>query len=173
MLYSARNIILGVIDFFHKPFARFIDKQTFRYLACGGGNAVLDLLIYSVFWKFVFKEELVRIGSFVNEPHTVAAAISFCITFPVGFALSKYVVFTESNLKGRIQLFRYSVLVGICIFLNLAFIKFFIEICGINAILAKVLTICFVAVFSFISQRHFTFKVKQTSEPEPATEQGV
>lgn len=87
--------------------------------------------------------------------------MSFCINFPTGFALSKYIVFTESNLKGRIQLFRYALLVGVCIVLNYVFIKLFVEICGFYPTPSYILTSVIVAVFSYVSQRNFSFKVKE------------
>ncbi len=87
--------------------------------------------------------------------------ISFSISFPMGFALSKYLVFPESNLKGRVQLFRYALLVSMCILLNYVFLKFFVEWCHFYPTPSKVLTTAIVAVFSYISQRNFTFKVKE------------
>ena len=78
----------------------------------------------------------------------------------MGFALSKFLVFPESNLKGRIQLFRYAVLVGMCIILNYVFLKLFVEMFGWYPTPSKIVTTAIVAVFSYVSQRNFTFKVK-------------
>lgn len=161
MLINARNIILSVIDFFHKPFERWIDKQTFRYLACGGSNTVLDILIYFIAYNFILLKQPVETPLLTISPHIAAFMISFSISFPLGFALSKYVVFTESNLKGRVQLFRYALLVSMCILLNYVFLKFFVEWCEFYPTPSKVLTTAIVAVFSYISQRNFTFKVKE------------
>jgi len=98
--------------------------------------------------------------------HIAAFLISFSISFPMGFAMSKYIVFPHSNLGGRVQLFRYALLVCMCILLNYAFLKFFVEWChfvtpGGDATPSKILTTALVAVFSFFSQRHFTFKVRK------------
>ena len=160
-MLNTRNIILSVIDFFHKPFAKWIDKQTFRYLACGGSNTVLDILIYFISYNFVLLKQPVQTPIVTISPHIAAFLISFSISFPLGFALSKYVVFTESNLKGRVQLFRYAVLVSMCILLNYVFLKFFVEYCGFFPTASKIMTTAIVAVFSYISQRNFTFKVKE------------
>lgn len=94
-------------------------------------------------------------------PHIAAFMISFSISFPLGFALSKYVVFTQSNLKGRIQLFRYALLVCMCVLLNYVFLKLFVEYFHFFPTPSKALTTAIVAVFSYISQRNFTFKVKE------------
>lgn len=162
MLSSVRNIILGIIDLFHKPFSRWIDQQTFRYLACGGGNTVFGIVLYAVFYNFVLQKQPIPITDTIKiTPHVAAFIMSFCINFPTGFALSKYIVFTESNLKGRIQLFRYALLVGVCIVLNYVFIKLFVEICGFYPTPSYILTSVIVAVFSYVSQRNFSFKVKE------------
>lgn len=164
MLSAIRHTILGVIDFFHRPFSRWIDAQTFRYLACGGSNTVMDILIYFVSYNYIFAKEPIHIGFLTITPYIAAFLVSFSISFPLGFILSKYIVFSHSNIQGRIQLFRYAVLVGMCIFLNYIFLKLFIEWCGFYPTPSKVLTTAIVAVFSYISQRNFTFKVKPAEE---------
>ncbi len=161
MLLNARNIILSVIDFFYKPFSRWIDLQTFRYLACGGSNTVLDIVIYFISYNFILHKEPVHIAGITIASHIFAFIMSFSVSFPLGFALSKYVVFTESNLRGRVQLFRYALLVSSCILLNYVFLKLFVEYFHFFPTPSKTLTTAIVAVFSYISQRNFTFKVKE------------
>lgn len=156
-----RRIVLSIIDFFHPPFARWIPKQTFRYLACGGSNTVLDILLYFISYNFILHKLPVHIAGITIAPHIFAFIMSFSISFPLGFALSKFLVFPESNLKGRIQLFRYAVLVGMCIILNYVFLKLFVEWFGWYPTPSKIITTGLVAIFSYVSQRNFTFKVKQ------------
>lgn len=134
--------------------------QTFRYLACGGGNTVLDIVLFYVSFHYLFGEQPVHVLGITIAPYVAALIVSFCITFPLGFALAKYVVFQESKLKGRIQLFRYAVLVSTCIILNYLFIKLFVEWCHIFPTVARILTTIIVALYSYVSQRRFTFKVK-------------
>lgn len=168
VLKAIRHIVLGIIDFFHKPFENVIGKTTFRYLACGGSNTVSDIVIYYLSYNFLLLKQPVHIAGITIAAHIFAFIISFSISFPIGFALSKYIVFPESNLKGRIQLFRYAVLVGMCIILNYVFLKLFVEVCNIYPTPSKIITTALVAVFSYFSQRRFTFKVKTiTVEPDP------
>ena len=82
----------------------------------------------------------------------------FPITFITGFILAKYVTFTASELRGRIQLFRYGVTVLASILLNYVFLKFFVEYVGLYATLSKMLTTVIVVAFSYLSQRYFSFK---------------
>jgi putative flippase GtrA len=160
MLSAVRNIILSIIDFFHRPFARYINQQTFRYLACGGTNTLFDLALYATAYNLILHKQPVHIGSLTITPYIAAFMMSFCISFPSGFILSKYLVFPESNLHGKVQLFRYALLVGMCILLNYVFLKIFIEWFGLFPTPSKLLTTICVAVFSYVSQRNFTFKSK-------------
>ncbi|MBS1689659.1 MAG: GtrA family protein [Bacteroidetes bacterium] len=162
MLRKARHIILGIIDFFYKPFSRFINKQTFRYLACGGSNTLFNIFLFSVSYNFILRKQAVHIGhSIVIAPYVASFIMAFVVTFPLGFLLSKFIVFQESNLHSRIQIFRYALLVTMCLLLNYIFIKIFVEWCHFYPTPSNVLTNIVVAIFSYISQRSFTFKVKQ------------
>jgi putative flippase GtrA len=167
-----RHYILLFIDFFHPPFARWIDQQTFRYLACGGGNQLLNIFIYW-FSLHMLLHELDSSILFIHGKSVTTIAvgadiasyiIASSITIPIGFILSKYVVFQESNLKGRIQLFRYAVLTATCFFLNYLFLKLFIDVLGFYPTPSQTLTIIVLAVFSYIVQRTFTFKIKSSPE---------
>lgn len=138
--------------------------QTFRYGASGGGNTLLGLIIYYISYKFIFSEKTFDIGFFAFKGHIAALILSFCVTFPVGFFMSKYVVFSDSNMKGRIQLFRYLL---ICLFnlgLNYLPLKILVEKFHIYPVIAQVLTICVVVVFSYIAQRNFSFKASEDDE---------
>lgn len=159
MLSAVRHLVLSIIDFFHKPFSGFIDKQTFRYLACGGTNAGLNIMIYFLSFNFLLQKQDILVGPLHISSHVAAFIISFVITFPLGFILSRYIVFPESTLRGRVQLIRYLMLVGICIVLNYVFIKIFVEYVHLFPTIANVVTNALVAVFSYIAQRAFTFKV--------------
>lgn len=157
-LHSARDFILPIIDFFYPPFRRIMNLQTFRYAASGGGNLLLGFLIYTLSYKFLFLGEEFNFGFYAFKGHVAALFVSFCITFPIGFFMSKYVVFSDSNIKGRIQLFRYFM---VCIFnlaLNYLLLKIFVERMHMDAILSQVITIVFVVVFSYLAQRNFSFR---------------
>jgi len=136
--------------------------QTFRYAACGGGNTLLDIFLYYISYHFLYREQDVHTPIVTISPHIAALLTGLAITFPVGFYLSRTIVFAGSTLRGRIQLFRYLVLVTICIFLNYIFIKLFVEQCHIYPTVSKILTTFIVVTFSFVTQKNFTFKVESS-----------
>ncbi|ULQ53942.1 GtrA family protein [Flavihumibacter fluvii] len=158
------NAITTIIDFFYPPFKRFLPIQTFRYIACGGGNTFLDIFIYYISYNFILHKQVVHLGIFLFgkelavQPHIMAFIMAFIISFPTGFFLMRTVVFHDSNIRGRVQLFRYILLVSACILLNYIFIKLFVEKFGIYPTIAKMLTTLIVVSFSYLAQRKFTFK---------------
>ena len=160
-----KNLINAVINFFYPLFRRFMPLQTFRYAACGGGNTLLDISIFYISFHFLFKEQLVHTPIGITlRPYVAAFLVSFAITFPLGFYMSRAIVFPGSTLRGRIQLFRYFVMVSICIGLNYVFIKLFVEQCHLYPTVAKILTTFIVVAFSYITQKKFTFKVESAEE---------
>nr|WP_236065526.1 GtrA family protein [Niastella soli] len=138
--------------------------QTFRYAACGGGNTLLDISLFYISFHFLFKEQMVHTPIVTLRPYVAAFLVSFSITFPLGFYMSRTIVFPGSTLRGRIQLLRYFMMVLICLGLNYIFIKLFVEQCHLYPTVAKILTTFIVVAFSFITQKNFTFKVETPEE---------
>ena len=153
-----KNLINSVLDFFYPFFSRFMPRQTFRYAACGGGNTILDILIYFISYNYILQKEIVHTPLGAVSPYVMAFLMAFVVSFPTGYLLNRFIVFPGSTLKGRVQLFRYFVLVLVCIVLNYIFIKLFVEQFGIYPTVAKILTTVIVISFSYLTQKHFTFK---------------
>jgi putative flippase GtrA len=162
VLRAIRHIVLGIIDFFHRPFSRWIDTQTFRYLACGSSGALLNIVSFHLAYHKLFNEAKIVYTPITEVRGSIAAAIvAFCISTPYGFTMSRYIVFPESPLRGRVQMFRYMVTVAACAVLTYFFVPFFHDTCGIFATPSNILTNVLVALFSYMVQRFFTFKVKE------------
>ena len=132
--------------------------QTFRYAACGGGNTLMGLTVYYISFHYIFTKKNVDFGLMVLKPHNAALAISFIITFLVGFFLNKYVVFTSSVMRGRIQLFRYFLSFFLNLVVNYFLLKLFVVALHIEAFTAQVITTCIIVTLSYLTQKHFTFK---------------
>ena len=154
-----KDRITSFIDFFHPPFRPFIDTKTFRYLACGSANTSLDIFLYFISYNFIIQKEVVHLPlSIAISPYIAAFLLAFLVTFPIGFMLMRHVVFTDSIIRGRIQLVRYFMMVLINILLNYIFLKLFVEYVGLYPTVAKIITTVIIVLFSYLMQRHFTFK---------------
>jgi putative flippase GtrA len=158
---AMRRLILGIIDFFYLPLVgRWIPLRTFRYIACGAFTTTVDISLFYISYHFILHEQMVHLPFVTVSAYIAAFLMAFCVSFPTGFSLSKYVVFPESQLRGRTQLFRYLLIVSCCISLNYVFLKFFVEICHVYPTVAKILTTVIIACFSYLTQKHFTFRIK-------------
>lgn len=158
-----RKTIEGVLDFFYPFFRRFMDKTTFRYAACGGANTVFDILLFFVSYHFILRKQMVELSFLVVSPHIAAFLMAFLISFPVGFLLMRFIVFQDSYLKGRIQLFRYFLSVCVNLFLNYVFLKILVERMHFFPTVSKIITTFFVVGFSYMAQKHYSFKTPKTS----------
>ena len=158
-----KNFILWGIDLFYPLFNKVMPLQTFRYAACGGFNTLLDISLFFTAYTYLFKQQpLMPLPSLlphlVISAHIAAFLVSFLVTFPIGFYLSRYVVFQETSAKKITQLTKYFFVVFICLMLNYGFLKIFVEVFKWHPFPSKLVTTVFVIGFSYISQKHFTFK---------------
>ncbi|MDP3643917.1 MAG: GtrA family protein [Bacteroidota bacterium] len=158
MILKLRILIIQTIDIFYNPFRKLIPLETFRYAATGGFNTVLDITLYFLCYNFVVVKKVIDLDIVAISPHIAAFLIVFPVTFFTGFLLSKYITFTNSEIRGRIQLIRYIISVSGSIFLNYVFLKILVEFGGLWPTMAKIITTSIVVVYSYFVQKFFTFK---------------
>ena len=168
------EIITEIIDFFYKPFRNIMSEQLFRYAACGGGNMVLDWVLYFLIYNFVIGHELVRIQFSVFSfqfsqaitPHIATLCIVFPITLLTGFWLQKYVTFKPSEFarqySGKRQLARYILIVAINLAINYFGLKVCVENFGWYPTPSKMFITLITVVVSYLGQKYYTFRTKKT-----------
>jgi putative flippase GtrA len=160
------KLITKIIDFFHRPFAKWIPEQLFRYAACGGGNLVLDWILYFLIYNFVIGHEMVNLqfSAFSIQfaqaitPHIATLCIVFPITLLTGFWLQKYVTFTQSNLHGARQLTRYILVVALNLAINYYGLKLCVETLGWYPTPSKMLITIVTVIVSYFCQKYYTFR---------------
>ena len=155
-----------MVDFFYPIFRNTMTLQMYRYAACGGGNTLFNIFLYFILYNYVLQKKVLELGFIAFTPHIAAFIIAFCITFPIGFYLSMYVVFQGSYLRRRIQLIRYFLVAIVCIILNYVLLKIFVEQFGWYPTPSLVITAGIVILFSYLSQRHFSFKKEKSTKPQ-------
>lgn len=160
VVYQVKDWIIAAVDFFYPPFSKVMDRQTFRYAACGGANTVFDIIIFTLTHNYILHKQVVYLGTIAISPHIAAFLFTFPVSFISGFFLMRYVVFPEASAtRKRVQLTKYLSVVFICILLNYGFLKFFVELLGWWPLPAKIATTFFVVAFSYFSQKKFAFRV--------------
>lgn len=156
-----RQAIHTILDIFYPPFRKLMPLQTFRYAACGGINTVIGLLVYFIGYRYVFEKEIFDFGFFAFKPHIAALFLSFVVSFCLGFLLNKFIVFTSSTLRGRIQLFRYGFSFVVNLIINYLLLKLLVEVIHWPAMLSQVITTIIIVTISYLSQKHFSFSTKK------------
>lgn len=134
--------------------------QTFRYAAAGGANTLLGLIIYYISFTFILKKENLELGFYTLTPHSAALFMTFCVCFPFGFFMMKFVVFGNSTIKGKVQLVRYFMSYMLSLAVNYVLLKLLVEIVHIYAIFAQIISTAVVISISYFIQRHYSFKIK-------------
>ena len=154
------NLIRKFLDLFYPIVSKIFDKTTYYYAACGVGNLILSWFLFFLFYQYVFEKKLwyIQKTDFVFTPYTLSAFSCFIVSFVLGFILMKFVVFTESALKGRIQLFRYGLSAMVTSGANWILLKGLVELLEFFPSIANVISTCIVVVISYLIQRNFTFK---------------
>ena len=160
------HILTKIIDFFYPPFRKVMSEQLFRYAACGGGNLVLDWILYFLVYNFVIGHELItfHLSPFTFHlsitPHIASLCIVFPITLLTGFWLQKNVTFSSSNLHSAQQLGRYVVIVMINLAINYFGLKLCVEALGWYPTPSKMVITLITVAISYLGQKYFTFVKK-------------
>jgi len=154
------DLIRKILDLFYPLVSKIFDKTTYYYAACGTGNLVLSWVLFFVFFQFVFQKKIFYVESihYSLSAYSLSSFVCFVISFSIGFLLMKYVVFTKSELKGRIQLFRYGLSSLITWIAHWMLLKSFIVLFAFFPSIANVISSCIVVVISYLLQKRFTFK---------------
>ena len=160
------KFLIKIIDFFYHPFEKWVSKEVFRYGACGGGNLVLDWILYFLVYNFVIGHDLVylQLSTFNFQlcltPHIATLCIVFPITLLTGFWLQKYVTFTQSDLKSWRQLTRYILVVGLNLAVNYFGLKLCVEIWGWYPTPSKMVITILTVIVSYLGNKYYSFRVK-------------
>lgn len=164
-MQTPAQFITKIIDFFYRPFRSIVPQQIFRYAMCGGGNMVLDWVLYFLIYNFCIGHELIYIsipfassGQLCLTPHIATLCLTFPVTLLTGFWLNKYVTFSQSSLCGWKQLSRYILIVLLNLGINYVGLKVCVEMWGWYPTPSKMFITCITVVVSYIGQKYFSFR---------------
>ncbi|OIP84037.1 MAG: hypothetical protein AUK44_03665 [Porphyromonadaceae bacterium CG2_30_38_12] len=153
------ELITSMVDFFYPPFRKYISLRLFRYAITGAGNLVLDWVLYFVIFHFVLNQQMLHLVIVTLSSHIAAMFLVFPITFTTGFFLQKYVTFSASELKGRVQLVRYLSVVAANLIINYFGLKLLVDFLHVYPTPSKMLVTFVTVIFSYVSQKRFTFRI--------------
>jgi putative flippase GtrA len=158
------NLIRDFIDFFYPPFRNLFSIQFFRYGVTGTTNLVFGWVTYFFIYNFLLNHNMVELGFIKMSSHVATMAINLPIILASGFFLQKYVTFSSSYLRGRIQLFRYLIVFLINLVITYIGLKILVEIYNWYPTLSNMAVSVINVVVSYFSQKHFTFRISPSTE---------
>ena len=158
------KFISDIIDFFYPPFRRYFSLQFFRYGVSGAGNMVFDWLLYSFVYNVVLQKQMLNLGLVTLSSPIAALFITFPITLFTGFLLQKYVTFTASEMRGHKQLVRYMLVVALNLVINYTGLKILNGMLGLWPLASKMIITVITTLFSYFSQKKFTFRIKNAPD---------
>ena len=151
--------ITKAIDFFYvKPLRGWMPLQTFRYAMCGGANLVLNWLVYALLYDVVLGFDYLNLGIAYISRHIAALAITFPITLTTGYLLQSRISFAGSPLGDKVSSVRYLITTLGSLVINYACLKLFVEVCGIYAPVAQIVTSLITIIYSYLLQKFWTFR---------------
>lgn len=136
--------------------------KTYRYAVCGGSVALLNLVIYAFSNHFIVeKESVIDLGFIQMQYYTASFFIALIFTFPIGFVLNRYIVFPDSHLRIRTQLFRYGFMTTTNIFLNYLLLHLLVGYWKLWPTPSQAFITIFLAGLSYVAQNYFSFRTKK------------
>jgi putative flippase GtrA len=146
------------IDFFYPPFSKYMTLQFFRYGVTGSANLVFDWVLYFLIYTYVLQHKMLELGFMTLSSHIATLGIKFPIVLFSGFLLQKYVTFSYSYLRGRIQLFRYLIVFLINLLISYVGLKVLVDGFGVYPTPSNMIISILTIFISYFSQKKYTFK---------------
>ena len=143
-----------------------MSPELYRYGVCGTLNVVFDWVLYFFVYNFILQYKVLDLGFIAFSPHIASLMIIFPITTFTGFLLQKYVTFTASELRGRVQLFRYFIVVFANLAINFIGLKILVDGLNFYPTPSKMIITIGTVICSYIGQKKFTFKTSQQKAKE-------
>ena len=122
--------------------------QIIKFSIVGIINTVVSLFIYYLL-----------LGLSVH--YNMATVCGYIGSSIIGYILNKVWVFQAKKISSKRSLFRYYVVYGTALLLNLFFMHVWIQIFGIDKRIAPILTLCITIPYNFILSKFWVFQVQR------------
>ncbi len=135
-----------------------------RYFFTAITATSVDVFVYFLAYNYVIKKHDLHLSSLTIGAPTVALMISFCFGLTTNFYLTRKFVFTESDLRVRHQLMRYTTVALGALVLNYFLMNFLIKEFQWYPTLARATAAVSIGVISFVVHKTFSFTIKNEEE---------
>ncbi|MFM7903222.1 MAG: GtrA family protein, partial [Bacteroidota bacterium] len=116
-------------------------NKVVRYFFSAGTATVVDVSVYFTTYNYILrKTDIPFVGPFVLTAPMLSLVISYSCGLFTNFFITRAMVFTESNLRGRKQLFRFIQVALLVLLMNYLFMKFLVQVLEWYPTIARVVS---------------------------------
>ncbi len=144
---------------------KLLKNKVVRYFFSAGTATVVDVVMYFITFNYILqKQDLPFIDPYVITAPIGSLIVSYSCGLMTNFLITKYMVFTESDLRGRYQLMRYLLVAFVILVLNYFFMKFLIHILEWYPTISRIISALTIGIVSFLFHKFYSFKVVKKVE---------
>ena len=149
---------------------RLLRIRFLRYVLAGGTATVVDMAVFVLLYRFLNLPEVIDLGWIAVGKETPCLLVSFSVGLVVNFNISKYFVFSESDLRTRTQFLRFAgfaFLVFVGNYLVMRSIRPYVgqhldESTLLYPVVVRAVPALAILVFSYLYHKYFSFEVQRT-----------
>ncbi len=139
---------------------KILENKIIRYFCSAGIATVVDVTVYFLAFNFIYEKQDIHLFNFmVLSAPTGSLMLSYTCGLATNFLITKYLVFTESDLRGIHQLVRYIMVALFILMLNYFFMSFLIKILEWYPTLSRIVSALTIGVLSFVIHKFYSFRV--------------
>ncbi|MBK9049050.1 MAG: GtrA family protein [Bacteroidetes bacterium] len=139
---------------------KILDNKIVRYFFSAGLATGVDVAVYFITFNFIYQKQDVHFFRIVTlSAPTASLMFSYTCGLITNFLITKYLVFTESDLRGVHQLARYVVVALFVLAMNYFMMSFLIKVLDWYPTIARVFSALSIGVLSFVIHKFYSFKV--------------
>ncbi|MFM7177104.1 MAG: GtrA family protein [Bacteroidota bacterium] len=137
-------------------------NKVVRYFFSAGTATVVDVSVYFTTYNYILrKTDIPFVGPFVLTAPMLSLVISYSCGLFTNFFITRKLVFSESDLRGRKQLFRFVQVALLVLFLNYLFMKFLVQVLEWYPTISRVISALSIGVMSYLFHKNYSFKGKK------------
>lgn len=139
---------------------RLFQNKLFRYFISAGLATWVDITVYFLAYNYLYqKSDIAVFGIYTISAATASLLLSYTMGLLTNFLITRYLVFSESELEFHKQLFRYVLVALLVLALNWLLMRFLIRTMDWWPTLARACSALGIGMLSFVIHKTFSFRM--------------
>lgn len=135
-------------------------SKIFRYFISAGLATWVDVVIYFLSFNYLYqKNDIDLFGHYTVSAATASLMLSYTCGLLTNFTITKWIVFSESELATHKQLFRYVLVALLVLVLNYFLMRLLIRDFSWYPTVARAVSAVGIGLISFVIHKTFSFRV--------------